>query len=59
MENFVQLKDVSKIYQMGEVKIVASNHLNFSISKENSLSSSVLPAPEKPLCLTYWAEWIM
>ena len=33
MENFVQLKDVSKIYQMGEVKIIASDHLNFSISK--------------------------
>lgn len=33
MENFVEFKDVYKRYTMGEVEIVASNGVNFSINK--------------------------
>ena len=33
MEDFIVLENVSKIYQMGEVKITASDDLNFSIRK--------------------------
>ena len=33
MENFVTFRDVSKIYQMGQVTIRAVDHINFSIAK--------------------------
>ena len=33
MENFVQLKNVSKVYKMGEVEIRAVDGIEFSISK--------------------------
>lgn len=33
MENFVQLKDVRKIYKMGEVEIAAVDGINFSVGK--------------------------
>ena len=32
-ENYVQLKDVYKIYQMGEVEIRAVDGINFSVDK--------------------------
>lgn len=33
MEEYVELKDVKKIYKMGEVEIAAANGINFSIGK--------------------------
>lgn len=33
MDNFIQLKDVKKIYKMGEVEIAAVNGINFSVGK--------------------------
>lgn len=33
MENFVQLKDVRKIYKMGEVEIAAADGIDFSVGK--------------------------
>ena len=33
MENFVQLKDVKKIYKMGEVEIAAANGIDFAVKK--------------------------
>ena len=33
MEEFVKLKDITKVYHMGEVEIRAADHINFSIKK--------------------------
>ena len=33
MEEFVQLKDITKVYHMGEVEIRAADNINFSIKK--------------------------
>ena len=33
MEEFVKLKDITKVYHMGEVEIRAADNINFSIKK--------------------------
>ena len=33
MEEFVKLKDITKVYHMGEVEILAADNINFSIKK--------------------------
>lgn len=33
MEEFVKLKDITKVYHMGEVEIQGSDNINFSIKK--------------------------
>ena len=33
MEEFVKLKDITKVYHMGEVEIRAADNINFSIQK--------------------------
>ena len=33
MDNFVELKDVKKIYHMGEIEIAAADGINFSVGK--------------------------
>ena len=46
--SYVELKDVYKRYQMGEVTITASNGVNLKLKKGNLQSSSVRPVREKP-----------
>ena len=33
MENYVELRDVRKIYKMGEVEIAAADGINFTVGK--------------------------
>ena len=48
MEEFVKLKDITKVYHMGEVEIRAADNINFSIKK---LSDQA--AREKRRCLIF------
>lgn len=35
MEDYVRLREVKKIYKMGEVEIAAADGIDFSVGKEN------------------------
>lgn len=58
MDGFVTLKDVKKIYQMGEVQIMAAAGIDFQIQK-GEFAVVVGPAAlERLRCSISWAEWI-
>ena len=52
MEEFVKLKDITKVYHMGEVEIRARDNINFSIKKESLLQLSQDRA-QKRRCLIF------
>ena len=58
MSGFVSLKDVKKIYQMGEVEIMAAAGINFEIQKGEFAVVVGPAAPARPLCSTSWEVWI-
>ena len=51
MSEFVTLKDVKKIYQMGEVEIMAAAGIDFEIKKGEFAKGSMLPKVEA--CLKF------
>ena len=58
MSEFVTLKDVKKIYQMGEVEIMAAAGIDFEIKKENLQLLLVRVEPGKPQFSIFLAAWI-
>ena len=53
MEEFVKLKDITKVYHMGEVEIRAADNINFSIKKGEFVELSDQAAREKRRCLIF------
>lgn len=52
MEEFVKLKDITKVYHMGEVRPAADN-INFSIKKGEFVVIVGQAAREKRRCLIF------
>ena len=47
----IQVKNLYKIFRVGDEKVRALNGVDLTISiKESSVPSSVHPVPENPLC---------
>lgn len=58
MKEFVEMRDVRKIYRMGEVEIAAADGIDFQI-KKGEFAVVVGPSGAgKRQCLTFWGEWI-
>ena len=58
MKEFVEMRDVRKIYRMGEVEIAAADGIDFQI-KKGEFAVVVGPSVrEKRQCSTFWGEWI-
>ncbi len=58
MSEFVTLKDVKKIYQMGEVEIMAAQELILRLKRENLQLLLVRVEPGKPQFSIFLAAWI-
>ena len=56
--SFIDLKDVTKTYKMGEVEIKAVDGVSFPIEKGEFVVIVGPAAPVKQPFLTFWAEWI-
>ena len=53
---FIEVRDVTKTYKMGEVEIKAVDEIGFGIDK-GEFVVIVGPEPEKRRYLTFSAEW--
>lgn len=58
MKEFVEMRDVRKIYRMGEVEIAAADGIDFQIKKGEFAVVVAQVVREKRQCLTFWGEWI-
>ena len=58
MKEFVEMRDVRKIYRMGEVEIAAADGIDFQI-KKGEFAVVVGPSGAgKTTVLNIWGEWI-
>ena len=58
MKEFVEMRDVRKIYRMGEIEIAAADGIDFQIKK---VKFAVVVGPSgagKRQCSISWGEWI-
>jgi hypothetical protein len=55
---FIQIRELRKVYKMGENEVIALNSIDLHIARGSFTVVMDLQVPVKARCFIYWAVWI-